>query len=231
MEKLDIFKNKLAIAEHVDTRKGLLTRREIPHCAPRKCDGLIFILAGSCRYSFDDGMKFEAKKDDMLYLAKDAIYDMDVNCDRYEFFVLDFNFLCAETRKSAVYPIQSPAYIHQLFTKLCAKNGANIPNYRADRRQCRPHVHARSGARTHRPKCRPNTPQFFRQGTFGLGIGKERGLQRGILPQAVQAPFRTGSVEIHSPNANITRDQAYGIRRTFACRNIRGMRLRFSSLF
>ena len=63
----------------------------------------------------------------MLYLAKDAIYDMDVNCDRYEFFVLDFNFLCAETRKSAVYPIQSPAYIHQLFTKLCYSRNVDSP--------------------------------------------------------------------------------------------------------
>ncbi len=119
MEKLDISKNKTAVAELIEVRKGFLNRRLIPFQKPRFCDGFIFILDGSCKYSFDDGMKFEAKKDDILYLAKDAIYEMDVNCDRYEFLVLNFNFLSDTARKSAVYPVVSPTYVYKLFSKLC----------------------------------------------------------------------------------------------------------------
>jgi AraC-like DNA-binding protein len=119
MNKLDISKEKTAVAEYVDARKGVLTKRDIPYQKPRFSDAFVFIIDGSCKYSFDDGTKFEAKKSDVLYLAKDAVYEMKVNCDRYEFFVVNFNFMSDTPRQSAVYPTASPTYAHQLFSSLC----------------------------------------------------------------------------------------------------------------
>lgn len=119
MEKLDISKNQIAVAEHLDAKKGFLTKRFIPYQKPRFSDAFVFIIDGSCKYAFDDGMKFEAKKNDILYLAKDALYEMDVNCERYEFFVINFNFLSDQTRKSGVFPAASPSYVYQLFSKAC----------------------------------------------------------------------------------------------------------------
>ena len=119
MEKSDISKVRLTVSEYKDTQKGFLVRRAIPFQQPRGCDGLVFILEGSCRYGFDDGTKFEAKKFDILYLAKGSVYEMDINCDRYEFFVLNFNFFSDKIRKSTVYPTISPSYVCQLFSKLC----------------------------------------------------------------------------------------------------------------
>ena len=119
MEKSDISKSRLTVSEYRDAKKGFLSRRSIPFQKPRGCDGLIFILEGSCRYNFDDCTKFEAKKMDILYLAKNSVYEMDINCDRYEFFVLNFNFFSEAPRKSAVYRTVSPSYVCQLFSKLC----------------------------------------------------------------------------------------------------------------
>lgn len=127
MEKADISKIKLTVSEFKEARKGFLTRRSIPFQKPRACDGLIFILDGSCRYTFNDNTKFEAKKFDVLYLAKNAIYEMDINCDRYEFFVLNFNFFSDVPKKSAVYPSGSPAYVCRLFSNLCFSRDTDTP--------------------------------------------------------------------------------------------------------
>ena len=127
MEKADISKSKLTVSEFKEARKGFLSRRSIPFQNPRACDGLIFILDGSCRYTFNDNTKFEAKKFDVLYLSKDAVYKMDINCDRSEFFVLNFKFCSDAPRKSAVYPSVSPTYVCRLFSNLCYSRDADTP--------------------------------------------------------------------------------------------------------
>lgn len=127
MAKLDITKNKMIISEYFGTRKGYIPRKSVPYQKPRRCDGLIFILEGTCRYGFDDGTKFSVKKDDILYLAANSVYEMDVNCDRYEFFVADFNFSIPELRQSAVYTPLSPVAAKQLFSRVCYSRDADSP--------------------------------------------------------------------------------------------------------
>ena len=118
MSKLDITKSNLYISEFLNARKGRLVRKFIPLCNPRSSDAFVFILEGSCRYRFDDGLSFEAKKGGILYLAKNAIYEMDVNCDKYDFFVINFEFMTSETRRSGFYQLSSPTAAEQLFSHL-----------------------------------------------------------------------------------------------------------------
>lgn len=119
MPKLDITKNNLPVREYIDTARGNQLRRFIPFQKPRFSDAFVFILNGSCKYTFDDGLEFEAKKDGVLYLAKDAVYQMDINCDRYEYFVVNFNFSSEEKRQSAFYTLLTPVSCEQLFSRLC----------------------------------------------------------------------------------------------------------------
>lgn len=124
MPKLDITKNDIPITEYLDCHRGFLTRRFIPYQGKRNSDAYVFILDGSCRYKFDDGVEFEAKKDGILYLAKNAEYEMDINCDRYDFYVVNFNFITDELRQSAFYSLLSPSSVERLFLKLfCTREG------------------------------------------------------------------------------------------------------------
>ena len=118
MAKLDIAKNRLFISEYIDSRSGLLPGKLIPFQKPRGSDAFVFILSGSCRYTFDDGVEFEAKKDGILYLAKGSVYQMDVNCEKYEFFVVNFNFSADEERQSAFYTPLSPTSAQRCFSRL-----------------------------------------------------------------------------------------------------------------
>ena len=118
MPKLDITKNDIPITEYLGCHRGFLTRKFIPFQGGRASDAYVFILDGSCRYKFDDGTEFEAKKDGILYLAKDAVYEMDINCDRYDFFVVNFNFMPNEPRQSAFFTLLSPSSAERLFLRL-----------------------------------------------------------------------------------------------------------------
>ena len=103
MSKIDITESELYISKLSQTYRGFLPRRVIPmRVEGRALDGLILILAGQCHYLFDDGTAFTAAEGDILYLAKDAKYAMNVDCERYEFFVVNFFFADQDTRQSAI---------------------------------------------------------------------------------------------------------------------------------
>lgn len=127
MDKLDITKHNLSVIDFPEARNGVLPRKFIPFQKPRPSDGLVYILCGSCRYTFNDGTSFEAHKDGILYLAKDAVYQMDVNCDKYEFMVVNFNFNCDTPRKSAFYTPLSPAAVQRCFSRLCYGRTTSTP--------------------------------------------------------------------------------------------------------
>ncbi|MBQ7292631.1 MAG: helix-turn-helix domain-containing protein [Clostridia bacterium] len=127
MAKLDITKNKMLISEYIETRKGFCVRRCIPFQRPRPSDGFIFILEGTCHYTFDDGTKFRVKKNDILYLAHNAVYQMDIDCDRYEFYVINFFFSNSELRQSAFYTPLLPSSAEQLFSRLCFARDTGSP--------------------------------------------------------------------------------------------------------
>ena len=122
MSKKDITESELYISKLSQTYRGFLPRRVIPmRVEGRASDGLILVLAGQCHYLLDDGTAFTAAEGDVLYLAKDAKYAMNVDCERYEFFVINFFFADQDTRKSAVLRPRDRVGIEQLFARLCTR--------------------------------------------------------------------------------------------------------------
>ncbi len=61
----------------------------------RHSDCLVYVIKGKTIYTFDD-YKITVKENDMLFLAKDSIYTMDIVTDSYEVLFVDFDFLNEE---------------------------------------------------------------------------------------------------------------------------------------
>ncbi len=121
------------LSQGLHTHRGFLPRRTIPmRPQGRDGDGLIFILEGHCRYTFLDGRRFTVEKNDILYLANDARYSMDVDCDRYEFFVVNFRFVSSDPYQSAVYHPRDKEGAKQLFSRLCAHPDFHAPRAAAE---------------------------------------------------------------------------------------------------
>ena len=105
--KIDILKNELYITAFRRVLKNYVPHKKIIHTEGRAWDALIFVLGGSCRYRFDDGIEFTAQAGDLFYLAKGSIYEMDVSAERYEVIFIDFLFGGNEPRKSALLSSQN----------------------------------------------------------------------------------------------------------------------------
>ena len=105
--KIDILKNELYITAFRRVLKNYVPHKKIIHTEGRAWDALIFVLGGSCRYRFDDGIEFTAQAGDLFYLAKGSIYEMDVSAERYEVIFIDFLFGGDEIRKSALLSSQN----------------------------------------------------------------------------------------------------------------------------
>ena len=116
---IDIAKNELYIKSFDSVYKNYLSARTIPFCHPRYCDGLVYILGGSCNYTFaEDGRSFQASAGDLLYLAHGAIYQMDV-LEKYDFICINFFFASC-----AIKPIFISKHPNSIFSSL----KANIHN-------------------------------------------------------------------------------------------------------
>ena len=133
MAKKDIANSELYINVKPQCRRGALPRGRIPlRTRGRDGDGFVFILEGKCHYTFDDGTFFTADKQDILYLANGAKYAMDVDCESYKFFVVDFLFTDIAPRQSAVYHPHDKAGTEQLFARICAKREFPSPSAAAE---------------------------------------------------------------------------------------------------
>ncbi|MBQ8758621.1 MAG: DUF861 domain-containing protein, partial [Clostridia bacterium] len=91
MNKLDISENRLYIRNLTNVIKRGLQKKGPLNTFGRHSDGFIYILSGSCTYTFDDGYTFTVNAGDILYLAHKAVYRMDVHND-YNFIFCDFEF-------------------------------------------------------------------------------------------------------------------------------------------
>ncbi len=117
--KMDITKNEIYITKLVSVIQGYISRRVNPmYPEGRSRDGFIFILEGSCKYTFDDGIVFTAKEGDILYLAKNSRYRMDVECDKYEFIFFNFEFSDDTPKQSNTYKMKNPTEIKNIFFRL-----------------------------------------------------------------------------------------------------------------
>ena len=114
---IDISQNELYIKYYEGTYKNYLNKAPIPFCRPRRSDGFIYILGGSCRYEFENGVQFTAEEGDILYLSRGAVYKMDV-LSRYDFICVNFYFDSDEERSSDVFRPKDFAKSENLFFKI-----------------------------------------------------------------------------------------------------------------
>ena len=86
---------------------------------PRKSDCFVYVLEGMTKYYFKDRV-FTVKKGQVLYLAKNSEYEMEILTEKYEFIFVDFYFFdCGtETRNSDVYNVKHKAVVEGLFRQL-----------------------------------------------------------------------------------------------------------------
>ncbi len=132
LQKINIIKSDLYISKIYRVVGGRIFRSFIRGGHPRGSDGFIFILEGACRYTFEDGERFTAEQNQLLYLAAGALYDMEILSDKYAFVFVDFDFLSEEGRRSASYSLADPARVKMQFERLGAKYEKGRAGWQAD---------------------------------------------------------------------------------------------------
>lgn len=115
---LNIQNDPLHITKLVLVMESYLTRRILRHTAGRTSDGFVYILSGQCHYTFADGAEFTVRAGDLLYLAKDAVYRMNVDCDRYRYIFCDFFFSAEKLRQSFVLTPKNSREFEKCFRRL-----------------------------------------------------------------------------------------------------------------
>lgn len=111
---IDISKNELCIKSHEGAYKDYIMPTHIATCRPRTFDGFVYILGGSCRYTFEDKHSFEAKKGDILYLSRYSRYQMDV-LEKYDFIYINLIFDIDDERDSDVFTPKDAEKCENLF--------------------------------------------------------------------------------------------------------------------
>lgn len=91
--------------------------------ASRHSDAFVYIISGSCRYTFSDGREFRAEAGDVLYLAYCADYTMYIESSDYRFIFCDFEFADLSERMSCVYSPEDASYAYGLFKELMKRKG------------------------------------------------------------------------------------------------------------
>ena len=86
---------------------------------PRKSDCFVYVLEGMTKYYFKEKV-FTVKKGQVLYLAKNSEYEMEILTERYEFIFVDFYFFdrVPEMRISDVYSVRHKGIVEGLFRQL-----------------------------------------------------------------------------------------------------------------
>jgi len=119
MKKIDITGSNFYIKEICAVRKNTLIKRQrVLTTKERGFDGFIYIIGGSCKYSFDDGVEFIVSEGDVLYLAKSSAYRMELLSEEYKVIYFNFLFDCEQKRQSAVYSPTAPLGAEALFRRM-----------------------------------------------------------------------------------------------------------------
>jgi AraC-like DNA-binding protein len=109
VEKTNIAHTGLAIQKIQNVLLTRLTNKKSIRVFGRHSDAFVYVLEGSCRYTFpEDGYAITAHTGEILYLAMDAVYCMDIQTPIYRGIYCDFAFADAAPRRSEVYcPVNS----------------------------------------------------------------------------------------------------------------------------
>ncbi len=86
----------------------------------RASDAFIYILEGETVYGFGD-KACTVKAGDVLFLANDSIYSMDVLSEEYRFIFADFKFVSAAPREYDIFEMQNVRGIESIFRRMLEK--------------------------------------------------------------------------------------------------------------
>lgn len=81
----------------------------------------VYVLQGETRYTFHDGRSFTVHPREVLYLAKDSLYVMDILTDTYEVLFVDFDYITDKRFQSDIFTMPKAENIEFLFQKLHRK--------------------------------------------------------------------------------------------------------------
>lgn len=120
MKKLDITQEFLCLSRIFNVLTARLSiRQKNLHVKGRHSDAFIFVTAGSCTYLFpEDRYSVTVHEGDILYLAHNAVYDMDVHTELYSSIYCDFAFLDDTPKRSDVFTPASLSQTETLFRRL-----------------------------------------------------------------------------------------------------------------
>lgn len=119
MKEIDIAHTGLAIKKIHNVLLSRLTNKKSIRVFGRHSDAFVYVLEGSCRYTFpEDGYAVTAHEGEILYLAMDAIYRMDIQTPIYRGIYCDFEFADVAPRRSEVYCPVNPSDTENLFLSL-----------------------------------------------------------------------------------------------------------------
>lgn len=115
---MDILKTNQYVTNLVNVIKGNILANTRLFVNGRKKDGFVYILSGSCTYIFEDKTKFTAQAGNVIYLANNSVYKMQVGSSEYSFLYCDFNFFDGSKRSCALYKFNNSDLIKNYFEKL-----------------------------------------------------------------------------------------------------------------
>ena len=119
MSQNDITKECLYIQKLINVIKAQnKNHHKLLNVNERHSDAFVYILSGSCTYTFENDDCFTARAGDILYLSHHAKYSMFIHDENYRFIFCDFEFDCAQRRKCFVCTPKNTSMLENLFLKL-----------------------------------------------------------------------------------------------------------------
>lgn len=117
-------KNDITLTDFYIKKLICVIKSEINNCSKtiyvcgRRSHAFVYILSGSCSYNFDDKYDVTVNTGDILYLAHNADYTMNIHTNQYRFIYCDFELHDNVVRKSNVYSLENASEGENYFIKL-----------------------------------------------------------------------------------------------------------------
>ena len=118
MKKDDISKRLIEIREVISAFSSQMKKSKAWVVDGRESDAFICVAFGACRYTFlNDGYHFTARAGDVLYLAKGAVYRMEILEEPYRVVYCNFRFSSDSPLASARYPLKHLPHAEELLRR------------------------------------------------------------------------------------------------------------------
>ena len=118
MEKTDITQTPLTVSRLLKVTANCARGPRTLQRKGRYSDALIYILSGTCTYTFDDGVCFTVEPGNILYLPYLSSYTMQIRSPEYKHIYCDFMYDDPLPRVGAVYASPYGDEAEKLFRRL-----------------------------------------------------------------------------------------------------------------